>query len=38
VSENLKQAEELRRKNAKLAVILGLVALGIYLGFILKYV
>jgi uncharacterized membrane protein (DUF485 family) len=36
VTEETK-ADELRRKNNKLAIILGLVALGIYLGFILKY-
>lgn len=31
------QQEELKRKNIKLAAILGLLALGIYLGFIFKY-
>jgi uncharacterized membrane protein (DUF485 family) len=37
VAEETKQEEERRRKNVKLAIILGLVALGIYIGFILKY-
>jgi uncharacterized membrane protein (DUF485 family) len=37
VTEETKQEEETRRKNIKLAIILGLLALGIYVGFILKY-
>jgi len=36
VVEETKQEEELRKKNVRLAIILALVAFGIYAGFLLK--